>query len=123
MSLHRRQLSSDLAAASNAIAGALVTAMFLVQIAVKDASATTRPRPEGRLAGARRGLGRLHRPRHAAIRLGGCHAPAPGAPFAISGALIAVALLALNLASFPTPPRMTASSTWAHSSASGISRS
>jgi hypothetical protein len=30
--------------------------------------------------------------------------PRLGRPFAVSGALIAMALLALNLASFPTPP-------------------
>jgi len=105
LSIHRRSLSSDLAAASNAIAGAIVTAMFLVQIAVKDATGDS---PGADLKAVWLGLdvawdvyiglGTL------LFAISALTHPRLGRAFAVSGVLIAVSLLGLNLASFPTPP-------------------
>jgi hypothetical protein len=105
LSLHRRQLASDLAAASNAIAGAVVTAMFLVQIAIKNAVGDN-PGEDLKAVyfgldvawDVYIGLGTVLFAMSAATH------PRLGRAFALTGALIGVVLLALNLATFPTPP-------------------
>jgi hypothetical protein len=103
--LWRRTLATDLAAAANAIAGALFSAMVLVQLAVEE---RTDDDPSDEVEAvwlgldvawdAYIGLGTIL---FAAAALG--H-PRLGRSYAIPGFAIGVALLALNLASFPTPP-------------------
>jgi hypothetical protein len=103
--LDQRRLGADLGALLNALAGALLTAMLLVQIAV---GMRTTERVSRDVVGVWLGLdvawdvyiglGTL------AFGLAMLRHPRLGVPFGASGALIALALLALNLWSFPAPP-------------------
>jgi hypothetical protein len=105
LTLHRRRLAADLAAASNAIAGALVTAMLVVQIAVKEKTAD---HPSAEVKAVWLGLdvawdvyigvGTL------LFALCAMTHPRLGRRYGVPGVLIASVLLAFNLATFPTPP-------------------
>ncbi len=104
LTLDQRRLTSDLAAASNALAGALVTAMFMVQAAAKWRTADPSNEIKDVWLGldvawdVYLGLGTL------LFAISAWSHPRLGRLFAVSGGLIAVALLALNLAAFPRPP-------------------
>jgi hypothetical protein len=100
-----RRLSSDLGAGANALAGALLSASLLVQLAVKD---ETGDGPAAELEAVWLGLDVAW---DAYIGLGtilfGISAlahPRLGRIFGLTGIAIGAALLVLNLASFPTPP-------------------
>lgn len=105
LNLHKRRLSADLGAFSNGVAGALLTAMFLVQLA---SSAQTSGKPSAEAVAVWLGLdvawdvyvglGTLF------FAVNAFHHPRLGRVVGVSGCTIAVALLALNLYSFPTPP-------------------
>ena len=106
LQVQRRSVAVQLAVALNFAAGALVTAMLLVQLAVRDRTQGSEVPPElvavwlgldvawdvyvglgtGLLA-----LAMLPHPRFRAV-------------FGIPGLLIAAVLLGLNLGTFPTPP-------------------
>jgi hypothetical protein len=105
LTLDRRTLAADLAAASNALAGALITAMLLVQFAVGIRS--------GDEPGSDAvsiwlgldvawdvyvGLGTL------LFGVAALRHPQLGRLIGGAGIAIAVGLLALNLYTFPTPP-------------------
>jgi hypothetical protein len=103
--LWRRTLASDLAAAVNAIAGALFSAMVLVQLAVDE---RTDDDPSDEVEAVWLGLDVAW---DAYIGLGtvlfaiaALSHPRLGKSYGITGLAIGVALLVLNLASFPTPP-------------------
>lgn len=105
LSLDRRRTSADLAAAANALAGALLTAMLLVQLAVKSRS-TGRPSQE--IVSIWLGLdvawdlylgaGTL------LFGLAAFGHPRLGRLWGGAGILVAVLLLAFNLWTFPAPP-------------------
>jgi hypothetical protein len=103
--LWRRTLAADLAAAANAIAGTLFSAMVLVQLAVDE---RTGDDPSDEVEAVWLGLDVAW---DAYIGLGtvlfaiaALSHPRLGKSYGITGLAIGVALLVLNLASFPTPP-------------------
>jgi hypothetical protein len=103
--LHRPRLAADLGAMFNALAGALLTAMFLVQIAV-GARTGDHPTREAEAIwlgldvawDVYVGLGTF------CFAVGALSHPRLGRVVGWLGILIALGLLALNLATFPTPP-------------------
>jgi hypothetical protein len=105
LNLPRRRVAGDVAAMSNALGGALLTAMLLVQIAV-GARAPGKAGPEIVAVwlgldvawDVYVGLGTL------LFALCAWSHPRLGRAVGVSGALIAAGLLALNLYTFPTPP-------------------
>jgi hypothetical protein len=105
LNLHKPRLSADLGAFSNGLAGALLTVMFLVQIASR-AQTSGKPSPEAVAVwlgldvawDVYVGLGTL------CFAVNAFHHPRLGRVVGVLGCTIAVALLALNLYSFPTPP-------------------
>jgi hypothetical protein len=105
LTLHRRRLASDLGALSNALAGALLTAMFLVQVAVKMRGDW---RTSSEIVGVWLGLDVAW---DVYVGLGTfCFAlaawshPRLGRLVGAAGMLVAVGLLLFNLATFPEPP-------------------
>ena len=104
LQLDRPRPSADLAALSNALAGALLTAMFLIQLASK--MRTERLTREGEAVwlgldvawDVYMGLGTL------VFALNAYTHPRLGRFVGAAGVLIAVALLGFNLATFPVPP-------------------
>lgn len=105
LNLHKPRLSADLGAFSNGLAGALLTAMFLVQLAC-NARTSDKPSPEVAAVwlgldvawDVYVGLGTL------LFAINAFHHPRLGRVIGGAGCTIAVALLGLNLYSFPTPP-------------------
>lgn len=101
------RVSSRLGALLNALAGALFSAMALVQLAVVASAAGDRPSRQVAAIwlgldvawDAYIGLGTI------CFALAMLRHPRFGKAFAVPGLAIAVALLALNLYSFPAPPR------------------
>jgi hypothetical protein len=105
LNLHQPRLSADLGAFSNGIAGALLTAMFLVQLAshVQTAGKPSREAAAVWLGldvawDVYVGLGTLF------FAVAAFRHPRLGRFIGVLGCAIAVALLCLNLYSFPTPP-------------------
>ena len=105
MNTDYRRLSSDLGAGANALAGALLSASLLVQLAVKH---ETGDDPAAELKAVWLGLDVAW---DVYIGLGtilfGISAlahPKLGRIFGLTGIAIGAGLLVLNLASFPTPP-------------------
>ena len=106
LQVHRRSVAVQLAVALNITAGALVTSMLLVQLAVRARVHGGEVPPEliavwlgldvawDVYVGLGTGL----------FALAMLHHPRFGATFGIAGVLIAAVLLALNLGTFPTPP-------------------
>lgn len=106
LALHRRTVAGSVAALLNLVAGALLTAMLFVQLAVRQ-YAPGEDFPT-KLVGVWLGLDvawdvyiGLGTLLFSVAMLG--H-PRFGRVFAVPGLVIAVALLALNLATFPVPP-------------------
>jgi hypothetical protein len=105
LDLHRRSFVNALAASSNGLAGALLSAMLLVQLAVGIRSAD---RPTADAVSiwlgldvawdVYIGLGTL------LFSIGAFSHPRLGRVVGVAGVLIALGLLALNLYTFPTPP-------------------
>ena len=105
LSLHRRTIAADLAVASNALAGDLFTAMLLVQLAVGVRSGD---KPAADAVSIWLGLdvawdvyvgiGTL------LFGMSALRHPRLGVLIGSAGVVIASALLALNLYTFPTPP-------------------
>jgi hypothetical protein len=103
--LDRRSVAADLGALSNALAGVLVTAMFLVQAAV-DMRVAGRPGLEGEAVWSGLdvawdvylGCGTL------LLASSMFRHPRLGRAIGGAGMLIALCLLVLNLAAFPVPP-------------------
>jgi hypothetical protein len=111
LAAERATLAGLLAAVANVAAGALVTAMLLVQLAVNDAEAnspTLSPSVEDAFDHVEFGLDLSWDTFiSAGTVLFGCAMlahPRFGSWFGLSGILIGAALYALNFASFPTPP-------------------
>ena len=104
----RTTLAGQLAAAANVAAGALVTAMLLVQLAVDDVEAELTPAVHDGFKHVEFGLDLSWDVFLAAgTILFACAMLTDtrfGRRFALPGVAIAVALYALNFASFPTPP-------------------
>jgi len=104
LQLDRPRPSADLAALGNALGGALLTAMFLVQMATKMRTERLTRESEAVWLGldvawdVYIGLGTL------LFALNAYTHPRLGRVIGASGVLIALALLAFNLATFPTPP-------------------
>lgn len=105
LTLHRRALAADLAVASNALAGALLTAMLLVQLAVGVRSSEGPGRDAVSIWlgldvawDIYVGLGTL------LFGLAAVRHPRLGRLVGSAGVVIAVGLLVLNLYTFPTPP-------------------
>lgn len=110
LATERATLAGQLAAIANVAAGALVTAMLLVQLAVDDSveGGTVSPAVEDALKHVEFGLD-LAWDTFIAVGtiLFACAMlthPLFGRWFGLSGLLIGAALYALNFASFPTPP-------------------
>ncbi len=105
LDLHRPSLSADLGAMFNALAGALLTAMFLVQFAigVRTGDHPTREAEAVWLGldvawDVYIGLGTL------LFAINALYHPRLGRITGSLGVLIALGLLGFNLATFPTPP-------------------
>ena len=104
LQLDRPRPSADLAALSNALAGALLTAMFLVQLATQMRTERLTREAEAIWLGldvawdVYLGLGTL------VFALNAYTHPRLGRVIGAAGILIAVTLLALNLVTFPVPP-------------------
>lgn len=105
LTLERRALSADLALAGDVVAGALMSAMLRVQIAVKARSEGPPARDVASVWlgldvawDAYVGMATM------LFALAAWGHPRLGRPFAISGAAIGAALVTLNLATFPIPP-------------------
>lgn len=104
--LHRESVASQLGTVFNLLAAALVSSMFFVQLAVRMGAGNGHAAPG--LVGVSLGLDVAW---DVFVSLGTfCFAvaahrhPRLGLLFSIPGLLVALALLALNLGTFPTPP-------------------
>jgi hypothetical protein len=105
VTLHRRSLAADLGALSNALAGVVVTAMFLIQAAI---GMRIHGKPGLETEGIWLGLdvawdvylgcGTL------LLAMSVLHHPKLGRVIGGAGMLVAAALLVSNLATFPVPP-------------------
>ena len=108
LSAERATLAGQFAAFANVAAGALVTAMLLVQLAVDDVEAELTPAVNDGFEHVEFGLDLSWDVfLVAGTILFGCamlRDPRFGRWFGISGIAVAAALYALNFATFPTPP-------------------
>ena len=108
LAAERPTLAGQLAAIANVAAGALVTAMLLVQIAVNDVDAALSPAVNAAFEHVEFGLDLSWDVfLVAGTILFSCAMladPRFGRRFALPGIAIAAALYALNFATFPTPP-------------------
>lgn len=104
----RATLAGQLAAVANVAAGALVTAMLLVQIAVDDVEATLTPTVHDAFKHVEFGLDLSWDVFLVAgtILFGSAMLADPrfGRRFGLPGIIVALALYAINFASFPMPP-------------------
>ena len=104
--VHGRKVAANLGSITNFVAGALLTAMLLVQLAVRRATPSTAPQED--LVGVWLGLDVAW---DIYIGLGTIFFatsmlthPRFRWPFALSGFALGVLVLSLNLYTFPTPP-------------------
>jgi hypothetical protein len=108
LAAERATLAGQLAAIANVVAAGLVTAMLLVQIAVEDVEAGLLPTVNDAFERVEFGLDLSWDVfLVAGTILFGCAMladPRFGRRFALPGIVVAVALYALNFATFPTPP-------------------
>jgi hypothetical protein len=108
LAAERATLAGLLAAVANVAAGALVTAMVLVQLAVNDVEAGLSPAVNGAFERVEFGLDLSWDVfLVAGTILFSCAMladPRFGRPFAVPGIAVAVGLYVLNFATFPTPP-------------------
>jgi hypothetical protein len=108
LAAERATLAGQLAAIANVVAGALVTAMLLVQIAVDDVKAELSPAVHDAFKHVEFGLDLSWDVFLVAgtilFSVAMLADPRFGRRFGLLGMVIAVALYALNFASFPTPP-------------------
>ena len=104
----RPTLAGQFAAVANVAAGALVTAMLLVQLAIDDVEATLTPTVHDAFKNVEFGLDLSWDVfLVAGTILFGCAMladPRFGRWFGVSGIAVATALYVLNFATFPTPP-------------------
>ena len=104
LNLSGRKVTADLGAASNAMAGALFTAMLLVQLAIKTTANSPSPETAAVWLGldvawdVYIGLGTI------LFSISAFSHPRLGKAVGVSGSIIGLALLVLNISTFPTPP-------------------
>lgn len=119
VTVHQRSVAADVAAALGVCAGAMVMLMLIVQLAIRNPELATTVDPVVRDALVT-GLDRVHfgidvtwdvliAGATLLFALSAWSHPRLGRVVALSGALVALALLATNLATFPTPPASSGS--------------